>query len=161
MARHQISDEDTDLDELVQSIEGIHRCIVSVALAPLRDVSPQVGYGEFGVLRLLAIEGSRRISDISSELSVAPSTLTRYCDQLCRLGLMIRTREARDRREVRVDLTSQGHALVKFVVKRQHRDLAEFLSSLSASERAGLLRIARKLIPNLHAEDDADCQASA
>jgi DNA-binding MarR family transcriptional regulator len=161
LSRHQISDGYSDLDEIVQSIEGIHRGIVSVALAPLRDVSPQVGYAEFGVLRVLAVEGSRRISDISNELSMAPSTLTRYCDQLCRLGLMIRTRDARDRREVRIDLTSQGHALVKFVVKRQHRDLADYFSSLSTSERAGLLRIARKLVPSPDGEDDADGQASA
>lgn len=161
MPRLQISDEYSDLDEIVQAIGSIQRGIVSVALTPLRDVSPHVAYAEFGVLRLLAIEGSRRISDICNELSMAPSTLTRYCDQLCRLGLMIRTRDARDRREVRIDLTSQGRALVKSVIKRQHRDLADYLSSLSASERATLVRIARKLVPSPHAEDAADSRASA
>jgi DNA-binding MarR family transcriptional regulator len=161
LTRRQDSDEYSEADEIVQSIVDVHHGIVSVAQASLRDVAPNVVYAEFGVLRLLAIQGSRRISDIFYELSMAPSTLTRYCDQLCRVGLMVRTRNARDRREVRIDLTPQGRELVESVVKRQQRDLAAYLSSLSASERASLLRITRKLVPVPRFEGgEADSQAS-
>jgi DNA-binding MarR family transcriptional regulator len=155
LPRRRDSDDYSEVDEIVESIVVVHHSIVSVAQTSLREVAPNVTYAEFGVLRLLAIEGSRRISDVCYELTMAPSTLTRYCDQLCRAGLMIRTRDARDRREVRIDLTPDGHAMVKSVIKRQHRDLAAYLSSLSVSERAALRQIARKLVPPSRAQGDA------
>jgi DNA-binding MarR family transcriptional regulator len=49
------------------------------------------------------------MGEVASELGVAPSTATAYCDRLERLGLIVRERRGR---EVRFARTERGSELI-------------------------------------------------
>lgn len=81
--------------DVVDAIVSAHATIESVFFDALQSVLPHVASAEFEVLEVLFTQGVQRASAISEALSLAPSTLTRYCDQLAALGLITRERARR------------------------------------------------------------------
>ena len=67
-------------------------------------------YPQFLVLQA-AREADRTVGASATRLSLEPSTVTPIVKRLAAAGLLDRTRNPRDEREVRVSLTQAGHAL--------------------------------------------------
>lgn len=66
------------------------------------------------VLRRLA-KGPRTLSQLGSDLALAPPSMTRLVDRLEARALIVRHRDGTDRRKVMAELTEQGHRLVSAV----------------------------------------------
>lgn len=106
--------------------------MIAVSLAPvLEQVSPP----QFRVLVLLSALGSMRIGALAERLGVHQSTLTRTVERLTASGLVRRTRNPGNGREVWVEATSDGLALVRTVTERRYQDALATLSRLSPPER--------------------------
>jgi DNA-binding MarR family transcriptional regulator len=71
-------------------------------------VSRGLGIAEWRVLAVLASSGSQRQTDLSELTSIETSTLSRVVTRLIRAGLVSRSRNARNSREVVVRLTAPG-----------------------------------------------------
>ncbi len=67
-------------------------------------------YPQFLVLQA-AREADRTVGAIAARLALEPSTVTPIVKRLAAAGLLDRTRNPDDEREVRVSLTQAGHAL--------------------------------------------------
>ncbi len=137
---------DPEVDAIVDAVAAAHRRLAQVARTSLAATSPQINNGEFQVLRLLVAEGDMRTSDLSVSLSMPPSTLTRYCDNLVRHDLATRRRDVRDRREVRVAANPDGERLVAEMRARQHEGLVGLLAALDPTDRTDLLRVLSLLV---------------
>jgi DNA-binding MarR family transcriptional regulator len=70
-----------------------------------------ITYPQYLVLHTLWEEDARTIGAIAVRLALEPSTVTPLAKRLEQAGLVVRTRDARDERQVRVGLTDRGRAL--------------------------------------------------
>ena len=68
-------------------------------------------YPQFLVLQAVREAEGRTVGAIAARLALEPSTVTPMVKRLAAAGLLDRTRNPDDEREVRVGLTAAGHAL--------------------------------------------------
>ncbi|MDP1028044.1 MarR family transcriptional regulator [Sphingomonas sp. KR1UV-12] len=91
-----------------------------------------ITYPQFLVLGALWDEDGRTVGRIAARLSLESSTITPLVKRLEAAGLVTRTRDAQDERQVRVALTPEGRALqqecsclAEALVARSGRSMAE------------------------------------
>ncbi len=68
-------------------------------------------YPQFLVLQAVREAEGRTVGAIAARLALEPSTVTPMVKRLAAAGLLVRSRNPDDEREVRVGLTEAGHAL--------------------------------------------------
>ena len=148
-------------DDVVDAIVSAHATIESIFFDALQSALPDVASAEFEVMEVLVAQGVQRASAISEALSLAPSTLTRYCDQLAALGLITRERAPQDRRETLIDLTRKGRNSVKAIHAAQAEAYSARLGSVKAADRRVLVQALRRLEngPGLRAHRISDLGA--
>jgi DNA-binding MarR family transcriptional regulator len=61
------------------------------------------------------------------------------CDRLVRKGLISRTRDEIDRREVNLEVTPSGHKIVEGVIERRRADVRDLLKRLPQDTRNQLV----------------------
>jgi MarR family transcriptional regulator, organic hydroperoxide resistance regulator len=86
------------------------------------------------VMAVLAANGSQRQIDIVDKTSIEASTLSRLVTRLVRIGLVARTRSANSNREVAVELTTKGSALVARLIPMARQYEADAIAGLSPQE---------------------------
>jgi MarR family transcriptional regulator for hemolysin len=97
--------------------------------------------------------------DLAKSLRIEGATLTRHLDRMERDGLIVRTRDEADRRQIRAELTAEGKELyrrLKVVARRTNRRVCE---GLSEQDQAHLRRILGHIRANVGG-DRADRRAS-
>lgn len=65
------------------------------------------------VVKMLEKSSPMKVSDLARRMYLHPATMVGLLDRLEAKGLVKRTRSENDRRVVHIDLTEQGHELVK------------------------------------------------
>ncbi|WP_324852492.1 MarR family transcriptional regulator [Actinocrinis sp.] len=120
-------------DEIIESLLLASRAMVALAGRTLAELDPDVTLPQSRALIVLASRGPQRVTDIATDLGVAPSTATRMCDRLVRKGLIRRYRSAANRREVRLSLTPSGQSLVRDLAKRRRAELARYVEAIPAN----------------------------
>jgi len=122
-------------DELTDAIIRASRSLVGIAVRSLRASDEEVTLPQYRTLVTLTYGGGRRLADLASSLGVSPSTATRMCDRLVRKGLITRTRDEIDRREVNLEVTPSGRQIVEGVIERRRADVRELLKLIPRSTR--------------------------
>ena len=74
-------------------------------------------------------------------LGVHPSNATRACDRLVAAGLLDRRDDPADRRNLQLQLTGRGQALVDEVMDRRRHAIAEVLARMPALQRTALVPV--------------------
>jgi DNA-binding MarR family transcriptional regulator len=126
--------------ELANAVLTASRVLVAVAARSLAEHEDEVSLQQYRALVVLASRGPQRPVDLAEALGVDPSTSTRMCDRLVRKRLISRRRQLGDRREVRLDLTPKGTALVESVTRRRREEIGRILSRIPGSEREQIVR---------------------
>ena len=126
-------------DEVTDAIIRASRALVGIALRSLTASDEEVTLPQYRTLVTLTYGGGRRLADLASSLGVSPSTATRMCDRLVRKGLITRTRDEIDRREVNLEVTSSGRQIVEGVIERRRADVRELLRLIPRSTRNQLV----------------------
>ncbi|ADV66565.1 MarR family winged helix-turn-helix transcriptional regulator [Deinococcus maricopensis] len=98
-------------------------------LAEVGLTSPQ-----YRVLRLLSDHGPLSPNTLAERLGVTPGNLTGILDRLESAGHLHRTREAGDRRSVRVQITPQGTDLMRVAVPDVRDHVRTLFSTLTPEE---------------------------
>jgi DNA-binding MarR family transcriptional regulator len=111
------------------------RALLGMIAASLAPVLEQVSPPQFRVLVLLSVLGSMRIGVLAQRLGVHQSTVTRTVERLTAAGFVCRTRNPDNGREVWVEATVHGQALVRTVTERRYQDAVATLSRLTPAER--------------------------
>lgn len=111
------------------------RALLAVVARTLMGALEEVSLPQFRVLVVLRSRAAVRASDLADIMGANRSTFSRFTDRLVDLGYVRRQPQPEDRREVLIELTERGRALVDDVVDLRHRELAAILGRLSERER--------------------------
>lgn len=109
----------------------------------------RLGIGMWRVLAVLASEGRQRQIDLAELTSIEASTLSRVVTRLMRMALVTRTRSKASSREVVVELTPKGEAIVERLTPTAiaYEEIAA--AGLTAEELALVRRALRQMHRNL------------
>lgn len=83
---------------------------------------------QFEALQHLIKEGELTIGELSGKMYLACSTVTDLLDRMERNLLVVRVKDERDRRIVRIRVLDKGHQLIEEVLATRQKYLSEVLS---------------------------------
>lgn len=164
----QVTDE-----ELTEAIILASRAMVGIAVRSLAGAAQEVTLPQYRTLVVLTYGGPSRLADLATTLGVSPSTATRMCDRLVRKGLITRSRDDLDRREVNLSVTTAGRDAVGAVIERRRAEVRDMLRSIPSDARTQLVRslnllaVAAGETPEMHwtpgwqAQAESDAAAAA
>ncbi len=101
--------------------------------------------GQYSVLARLDCDGTMTPRQLAEADHVQPPSMTRILNALVEAGLVERTGDPDDRRQVLVALSERGRDEVKETRRRRDAWLAQRLSTLTPSERTTLAQAAEIL----------------
>lgn len=90
---------------------------------------------QFDALQYLVNHGALTISELSSRLFLAPSTITDLVDRMEKSGLVERVRSSEDRRLVKVHVLQKGFDLIDQVVSLRCQFIKNATAELSSEEK--------------------------
>ncbi len=101
--------------------------------------------GEFAILEVLYHKGPLLLGEVQKKILVSSGGVTYLVDRLAEQGLVERRECASDRRARYAALTPDGVAMMERVFPEHAAAVQEAVSALSASEKAQLTALLRKL----------------
>jgi DNA-binding MarR family transcriptional regulator len=125
-------------DEVTEAIIQASRAMVAIAVRSLGAGGDEVTLPQYRTLVVLTY-GKRRLADLAEALAVSPSTATRMCDRLVRKGLISRSRDEIDRREVNLEVTASGRKVVADVIERRRAEVRTVLEGIPVEARRPLV----------------------
>jgi MarR family transcriptional regulator, organic hydroperoxide resistance regulator len=132
MDKSQLVQEIVELERQVGRIIGQHAQIIwidsGLTLVQLRS------------LFLIANKGSTNFRKLAEALGVTPSNVTGIVDRLVEQGLVSRTQNPEDRREMMLQATDKGKALVSNIKETGIKRMTQILSLLSLGELSSLVQ---------------------
>jgi DNA-binding MarR family transcriptional regulator len=118
-----------------------------------RDLAPHgLSIAMWRVLAALSTTGRQRQIDVAGITSIDVSTLSRLVTRLMRLGLVTRARSDTSNREVNVEVTQKGRALVNRLIPQARRLEGEAIAGLSAADLAVTRQTLRRMYGNMAGE---------
>jgi MarR family transcriptional regulator, transcriptional regulator for hemolysin len=91
--------------------------------------------------------------NLAKDLRIEGATLTRHLDRMERDGLIVRTRDPRDRRQFRVTLTPTGRTLYRRLKAAAQKTGERATDGLSEEDQANLRRILGRIRTNVGGAD--------
>lgn len=123
------------LEAVTDAVLVASRVLLAVASRSVAAVDESVTLPQFRAL--VVLDGAdRKVGDLAHELRIQPSTATRLCDRLVRKGLVRRSVDPVDRREVTISLSTKGRAIVHEVTARRRREIASIMKKVPAAQRS-------------------------
>lgn len=95
--------------------------------------------GQINALLVLYFNENLTMGELSAEIYLAESAATRLVSRLVNLNLIRRRGDDKDRRVVRVSLTSYGRQLAQLVFERRHFRFSNLAHALDEHERESLI----------------------
>lgn len=129
-------------EDITDALMGASRVLVAVAARSVAEVSEEVTLPQFRALVTLAAAGPQSSGALGDELGVSASTVSRLCDRLVGKGLVER-RPGDTRREVTIDLTDDGRALVRKVMAIRRREIGRILQRVPDEDQPHVVRALR------------------
>lgn len=126
------------MDDEAREVLRASRALLGIVARSMSGALERVTVPQFRVLVLLGSLGPQRVGALAELLEVVPSTATRVLDRLERDGWVRRASNVEDRREVAVELTEEGRALVAEVTERRYREVRRVLLAMEPPARAVL-----------------------
>lgn len=122
----------------VQELLALMQALVAVASRSVERAGPSVSLPQFRALLVLTGVGPCNGGELAEQLGTHASTVTRISDRLVELGYATRERREGNRRQVVLDVTARGRALVAAVRADRERELLRLLGAMPAPARAHL-----------------------
>jgi DNA-binding MarR family transcriptional regulator len=131
---------------LVERLLGIVPRLGAAINADVRQqkLSVPLTMGQFRTLRHLAA-GYSTSADLARHLVVTPPTVTRLIDGLQRKGLVQRVSSSADRREVGLELTDAGRAILREFQRKASKRVQLLVDQLTSNEQRLLDRALENL----------------
>ncbi len=136
-----------DLDQIVETI--IYLVTESRRLS--REESSRYGVTptQLSVLKLLHEIGDLRLGDLSRRIQAQNSTVTGIVDRMEEAGLVMRERDAGDRRAWKIALTARGRQVAERADVRPWETLRGALEELPRAEKRKLIEILQQVAQNV------------
>jgi DNA-binding MarR family transcriptional regulator len=131
-----------DKSELVQEVVELQRQVGRIIGQHVPSVWIDSGLTitQLRSLFLITNKGSTNFTKLAEALGVTPSNVTGIVDRLEEQGLVSRTQNPEDRREMTLQATDKGEALVSDLKEAGVKQMTRILSLLSVKELSCLIR---------------------
>ena len=142
---------DDAVSGIMQSLRRIFKAI--------QDYSHEVSknYGITGpqlwVIKTISLNGKLSLGDLGNEMYLQPSTITGLIDVLEQKGYVGRVRDRKDRRVVKVQLTSKGQRLAKKAPNPAQGKMIYGLTKLRGRELNLIFNSIQKLVEIMEAQN--------
>ncbi|MDF2839368.1 MAG: transcriptional regulator, MarR family [Clostridia bacterium] len=100
------------------------------------DITPP----QFNALQFLVNEGELTISELSNKLFLAPSTITDLIDRMEKNALVMRKKDDKDRRIVKLQVLEKGNLLINQVISRRCSYLQMILKDMPVDDMDRLIK---------------------
>lgn len=94
---------------------------------------------QFDALQLLVDEGELTVGEMSAKLFLAPSTITDLVDRMEKNEHVVRVRDTKDRRIVKIKALDRGSILIKDVIKRRCDYVDNLLRDVDENDKQKLI----------------------
>jgi DNA-binding MarR family transcriptional regulator len=115
------------------------RALVAVAAQSVASVEDRVTLPQLRVLVMIASRGPQNLASVAAGLGVHASNGTRMCDKLVNAGLLDRSDDPTDRRNLVLQLTPSGQELVQNMAEHRRTTIANILAKMPAELRNDLV----------------------
>lgn len=129
--------------EQIEAVVLATRVLVAVTAQSIVSVEDQVTLPQFRVLVMIASRGPLNLTSVAQGLDVHASNATRLCDKLVQAGLIQRSEDPADRRNIVLRLTAAGYQRVQEVTDQRRAAIAEILANMPAELRDDLVAVLR------------------
>jgi len=129
--------------EIATAVEATAEALIGVLDAARLAQVPAIPPAQLRVLTIVATNRHTNMSRLAEALEVVPSSASRLCDRLEATGLLRRVPDPRDRREVRLLLTTSARRLLDDLHTRRRDALAAVLERMMPAAREELVRALR------------------
>lgn len=113
-----------------------------------------VSVPQWRILAVLHERAGCTMNELADVTTVDRTTLTRALDRMVAEGLVARKNDARDRRNVRLDLTPAGDDTFRRVLPRVVAQNERAVEGFSAAEAASIRALLHRMLRNLDVEYD-------
>ncbi|WP_431921997.1 MarR family winged helix-turn-helix transcriptional regulator [Micromonospora wenchangensis] len=125
--------------DLAAAIDAAAEALVGVLDSATSRHQVAVPPTQLRVLALIRDRPETNVNGLAELLDVVPSSASRLCDRLEATGLLRRTPDPRDRREVRLVLTAAAVTLLTELRERRHRAVQAVLDRMPSRAQHELL----------------------
>ena len=129
--------------EQIEAVVLATRVLVAVTAQSIASIEDQVTLPQFRVLVIIASRGPQNLTAVAQGLGAHASNVTRLCDKLVEAGLIERSEDPADRRNLVLSLTAAGYQLVQDVTDQRRAAIATILDKMSPELRDGLVPVLR------------------
>jgi DNA-binding MarR family transcriptional regulator len=137
-----------DREERIQSIvESLAKCQRPALSAGWKDLG--LSHAQMGMLYLLFYHDSASVKQAADFLGISKSAVSQLADPLVDKDLVRRKNDAKDRRIVRLSLTSAGSQALKKLSKYKFAGIRSAIDSLNDKDVERLYRLHQKMTQNL------------
>lgn len=125
--------------EQIDAVLVASRALVAVAAQSVASVEDRVTLPQLRVLVMIASRGPQNLASVAAGLGVHASNGTRMCDKLVNAGLLHRSDDPTDRRNLVLELTPSGQQLVDSMIEHRRTAIANVLAKMPAQLRSDLV----------------------
>jgi DNA-binding MarR family transcriptional regulator len=127
------------LADQAAAVETAAGSLSTVLDATRSDRLPPVSPTQLRVLTIISASPDTNVNRLAEALDVGPSSASRLCDRLEALGLLRRSADPRDRREVRLQMTQAATDLLDELSRHRRRALEAVLGRMPEKARQELI----------------------
>jgi DNA-binding MarR family transcriptional regulator len=132
----------------IDAVLAATRVLVAISAQSVAKVENQVTLPQLRVLVVISSHGPQNLNFVAQALGIHPSNVTRMCDKLVEAGLIDRSDDPADRRNLLLRLTESGRRLIRTMDEHRRAAIANILAKMLVQQRSSL-------IPELRAFADA------
>ncbi|HYZ37589.1 MAG TPA: MarR family transcriptional regulator [Pseudonocardiaceae bacterium] len=129
--------------EQIEAVMLATRVLVAVTAESIAGLDDQVTLPQWRVLVMIASRGPLNLTAVAQGLGVHASNATRLCDKLVEAGLIQRSEDPADRRNLMLRLNAAGFQLVRDVTDQRRAAIAQILANMPAELRDDLVPVLR------------------
>lgn len=129
MVRDRVREKIINIEKHLRKIDYIIRLKGREILKDFNITIPQ-----FTALQILINNGNLTIGELSQKMALACSTITDLIDRMEKNQLVVRRKDEKDKRVVRIEVLPAGHEIVKRVLEKRVEFLESKMASLTEEE---------------------------
>jgi DNA-binding MarR family transcriptional regulator len=125
--------------EEIDAVMLATRVLVAVTAQSVASVENQVTLPQLRILVMIDSRGPQNLASVAQELGVHASNATRKCDKLVDAGLIHRSDDPADRRNLVLQLTPSGRQLVQNMTEHRRTAIENVLAKMPTELRRSLV----------------------
>jgi DNA-binding MarR family transcriptional regulator len=146
-------------DELVDVLMAASRAVVAMTARAIASVNEQLTVPQYRALVIVVTVGPQSVGSLAENLDAHQSTMTRMCDRLVALDLIVRSPSETDRREVTIAPTPRGTELVSQVMAARREVIETVAERVEPADREAVVRALREFAVDARESDSVTANA--